>query len=256
MKITILGSGGILGVPVWSCNCKVCEKSKIDKRNSRTRSSILIQTKDKNILVDMGPDFRYQMLKYKIKKIDTVLITHPHIDHIASLSELKAGGSLNLEIPGPVFDKLKRTRDVFTYLEKRNPEIRIEKFKPHRIGDVFVDSIKVEHEKDYSKEKEPTFGFIFREKNFKFAYISDFNKILEPEKARNLDLFICDGATFERKWGHAGIKGGLEVYKEMKPKLMLFTHVAHSSSPHNELERFVGRFGNIKIAYDGMVIKT
>lgn len=256
MKIIILGSGGVLGVPVWSCDCKVCKKSKIDKRNFRTRPSILVKSKNKTILVDTGYDFRIQMLKHKIKKIDTVLITHAHLDHTASLPELRAGGNLNLKIPKPVFDKLKRTMDIFTYLKTRNPKIKIDVFNPHRVGDISIDSVKVKHEKDYSKEQEPCFGFVFKEKNFKFAYIPDFSKILEPNKVKNLDLFICDGATVETKWGHVGIKGGLEVYKQIKPKLMLFTHIGDSHPPHDELEKFVSKFGNIKIAYDGMIIRS
>lgn len=256
MKITFLGTGGVLGIPVWSCNCRVCRKSKTEGRNVRTRPSIMVQSKNKTIIVDTGPDFRVQMLKHRIKKIDTVLITHAHIDHTASMNELKEGGRLSLEIPGPVFDKLQKSRVIFDYLRKRNPKIRIKKFKPHKIGNVFVDYVKVRHEKDFKNGKGPCFGFVFREKNFKFAYIPDFEKILEPEKVKNLDLFICDGVSHEPKWGHVGIKGGIELYKEIKPKRMLFTHIIHSRPPHDELERFVKKFGNMGIAYDGMVIRS
>lgn len=255
MKITILGSGGILGIPVWSCNCKVCKKSRTHKKNFRTRPSILIESEDKTILVDMGQDFRSQMLKHNIKKIDYVLLTHTHTDHAASLSELRAGGKVVLEASKFALDKLEKTQNLVAYLKSRNPGIKIREFKPHKIGNIFVDSIKVEHEKDYAKEQEPCFGYVFEEKGFRFAYIPDFIEILEPEKVKRLDLFICDGATDKPKVGHIGIQGGIELYKKIKPKKMIFTHIVHSRPPHDELEKFVKKHGNIRIAYDGMVIK-
>jgi phosphoribosyl 1,2-cyclic phosphate phosphodiesterase len=255
MEITVLGSGGVLGVPVWSCDCKVCRKARKDKRNRRTRPSILVRSEGKTILVDMGPDFRIQMLERGIRKLDTVLITHAHGDHSACISELRAGGKVSLEIPAPVFEVLRKKSELFEYIKSRNPALELKKFKPHKIGRVFVNSIRVKHEKDYSKKPVPCYGFLFEEKGFRFAYIPDYSEILEPEKVRNLDLLIADGATFESKWGHAGIKGGVEVYKKIMPKRMLFTHVGHSS-PQKELKKFVERYGNIGVAYDGMVIKN
>lgn len=255
MEIKILGSGGILGVPVWSCNCDVCTKEILkDKRNIRTRSSVLVTSGNKKIIVDMGPDFRTQMLREKIKRIDCVLITHAHIDHTASIVELSAGGKIDLEIPNKVYEKLKKRNDIFKHLPSRNPNIKIDVFKTKKIGNVFVDKIEVKHEKDYSKEKVPTFGFLFEENGYRVAYIPDFEEIIDKEKVKDLDVFIVDGNTFESKWGHSGIEGGIKLYEELKPKLMVFTHLSHFKS-HKELEKYVKQFGNIKIAYDKMIIK-
>ena len=254
MKITILGSGGVTGLPVWSCNCKTCNGSTRDKKDIRTRSSILVESGNKKILIDMGHDFRNQMLKYRIKRLDTVLITPTHSDHISSLSQLRDGGNVRLEIPGSVYDKIERKTDKIKYLRKRNSEMKIVKFKPHKIGNVFVDSIEVNHNTDFTKDKEPCFGFLFEENGFRFAYIPDFMEILESDKLKDLDLFICDGTTMESEWGHAGIENGLKIYNKIKPKRMLFTHIGHYQLSHKELEEYVKKFGNIGIAYDGMVI--
>ncbi len=257
MKITFLGTGGVLGVPIWSCDCKVCkEEVKKDKKNIRTRPSILVDSGDKKMLVDVGPDFREQMLREEIKKVDYVLLTHTHMDHSACLMELRAGGKLNLEIPKGVYEGLEQNRGViFTYLPNRNPDIKINIFEPKKIGNLFVDQIKVKHKKDYQKEEQPTYGFLFVENDKRVAYIPDFSEIIDKDKVKDLDIFICDGATFETKWGHVGIEGGIKLYKELKPKLMLFTHLTHSRS-HKGLEKYISQFGNIKLAYDGLTIDT
>jgi phosphoribosyl 1,2-cyclic phosphate phosphodiesterase len=196
------------------------------------------------------------MLKHKIKKLDEVLVTHSHLDHISSLTELRELENMELKIPAPLLDIIDEKIEMITYLKVRNPGLKISKFKPHKIGNVFIDSIKVNHKKDFSDRNGPCYGYLFVENRFRFAYIPDFNEILEPEKVKNLDLLICDGATYEQKWGHVGIEGGLKLFAKIKPKMMLFTHISHSSPEHRELEKLVGKHGNIKIAYDGMIIKT
>ena len=103
----------------------------------------MITSGGKTIVVDMGTDFRIQMQREGIKKIDYVLITHSHMDHTASLAELRAGGGVHLEAPADVFDSIRKKRSVLTYLKTRNPKIIIENFRPHKIGNIFVDSIRV-----------------------------------------------------------------------------------------------------------------
>lgn len=255
MKLTILGSGGALGVPVWSCKCQVCtQEIKSDKRNIRTRPSLLIESKNKKIVIDIGNDFRNQMLRERIKRIDYLLLTHSHMDHTASLAELRAGGNVHLEAPQGVYDKIKKIGIAFIYLRKRNPKINIDIFKPKKVGNVFIEAVEVQHKKDFSTVKDdPTFGFLLTEKNKTVAYIPDLGKIIKKDKLESLDVLICDGAGFKSKRGHEGIEGGIKLYKELKPKLMIFTHLGHYMS-HKELEKYVGKFGNIKLAYDGMKI--
>ena len=87
MKITILGSGTSQGIPIIGCNCEVCRSN--DKRDNRLRSSILIETESSTICIDAGPDFRYQMLRANVKKLDAILITHEHKDHIGGLDDVR-----------------------------------------------------------------------------------------------------------------------------------------------------------------------
>ncbi len=218
----------------------------------------MIESEDKYLIVDTGPDFRTQMLKEKIEKLNYALVTHTHLDHIACLYEMMLGGKMELYIPKEVLKEMKDDfflRWLLLYIKKRNPEIKIKEFKPFRMGRVKVDSIKLIHQKDFGIKKYPCYGYLFEKNGIRFAYLSDFNEILEPEKVENLDLMICDGAVMEPMLGHVGIKGGIELYKKFKPKKMLFTHISHQLPPHKELESYVNKFGNIGIAYDGMKIK-
>jgi len=256
MEIKILGSGGAFGPPVWSCECDICIKAgKNDRKNVRTRPSILVTSKGKSILVDMGPDFREQMLREGIKHLDHVLITHPHKDHTACIYELVKADKVSLECPEPVFRYIQERDDIFEILASRNTQSTVGIFKPKNISSVFVDQIEVNHQKPESKSNVPTFGYLFEENGKKVAYIPDFNEIEDVHKMKNLDVFICDGVFMDPYRGHIGINGGIELYKKLKPKMMIFTHVSHFMA-HAELEKYVKQFGNIKVAYDGMVIKV
>src|SRR4030042_955850 len=168
MTITFLGTGGITGTPAWSCNCKTCRIAKQRKgKNIRTRPSILIESEDKYLIVDTGPDFRTQMLKEKIEKLNYALVTHTHLDHIACLYEMMLGGKMELYIPKEVLKEMKDDfflRWLLLYIKKRNPEIKIKEFKPFRMGRVKVDSIKLIHQKDFGIKKYPCYGYLFEKK--------------------------------------------------------------------------------------------
>lgn len=259
MEIIFLGTGGVNGVPAWSCFCKTCKVARTKKgKNVRTRSSIIVRSGKKTVLVDIGPDFRSQMLREKICKINHVLITHTHMDHTASLIDLKVADNAVLEMPRPVLKDMRYSRKGFeNYLKKRNPKLTIREFKPEKVGSMHIDSIKLRHSKDYTKNINPCYGYLFKEKGYKVAYISDFDKIFNKEKVKNLDLLICDGTFMNKRRGHIGIKGGIKLYKELKPKKMLFTHITHHYQlPHKELEEYVKKFGNIRVAWDGLRIKN
>ena len=253
MEIIFLGSSGVLGVPVWNCNCDVCCSD--NPKDKRLRPSILVRIKDKNIVIDFGQDFRTQLLKYEIKNIDYALLTHAHRDHSAGLEQLSTAEGVIFEAPAKVLQDLnEREGSSMEWLKTRNKTITIRPFTKKVIEEVTIDIIELEHEKDYGDLKVPCYGYIFESENFKVAYISDYNKILEPEKLINCDLIISDGAGIENTGkGHVGIKGSVEIYKELKPKKMILTHLNHSMS-HNDMVSYVSEHGNIDIAYDGMKI--
>jgi phosphoribosyl 1,2-cyclic phosphate phosphodiesterase len=255
MKMLFLGSGGVHGVPIWNCNCEVC-KSK-DPKDKRMRPSLLVNINGKNILIDFGPDLRTQLFKYKIRKLDLVLLTHAHGDHMNDYMQLSRQDNLILEAPKEVLDEFfERLGNSRLWLQKRNPSLKILNFEEKNIDGFKVDTVALEHQKDYMEEVTPCFGYVFTSKKFKFAYLSDYSKIIEKEKVKDLDILISDGAGFEiSKTGHMGVKGSIEVFKELKPKMMILTHINHKKS-HDFLTKFVKQFGNIKIAYDGMEINV
>lgn len=254
MKIKFLGTGGVCGVPIWNCDCEVC-KSKNPKDN-RLRSSLFVQINDKNIVIDFGPDFRQQLLNNKIKKLDYVFLTHAHGDHMNGYMELSRQKNLILESPKKVLEKfIEKIGGSLNWLKTRNPSMKIQPFKKKKIEDVIVDTVALKHQKDYQKNYTPCFGFLFKSKKFCFAYLSDYNEVLEPEKLKKLDLLISDGDGFDySKTGHMGVKGSIDIFKKFNPKRMIITHIKHTKS-HKSLNDYVKKFGNIEIAFDAMELE-
>ncbi|MFA7654292.1 MAG: MBL fold metallo-hydrolase [Candidatus Magasanikbacteria bacterium] len=252
MKIKFLGTGGVHGVPVWNCSCDTC--TSMNKKNKRLRSSLMVTIGNKNIIIDFGPDFRQQLIKYKIKKIDYALLTHCHGDHMNDYMELSQQKNVKLLSSKQVLSEMyKRMGSSKDWLKTRNPSIQIISFREIKVGNTTIAPIKLEHQKDYIKTPVPCVGFIFQTKNYRFAYLSDYSKILESKKLDNLDLLISDGNGMKPKHGHVGVMGSVEVYKNLKPKKMLLTHIRHSTE-HIDTTKFVKQFGNIEVAYDGLEI--
>ncbi len=256
MKATLLGTGGAFGVPVWNCGCEVCRLSKTSEKDRRLRPILLVETEGKRIIVDAGPDFRQQMLRYGVGALDLVLITHSHQDHVASLPELRFAGDAPVEAPADVLERLRVLRaDAFEYLAARNPMLRVRAFSSRKVGGVLIDSIKVRHPKDYGIGDEPCYGYVFSAKGFKLAYIVDYDSVVEIEKLKGLDVLICDGTFMKRKVGHAGVEGAIELYRQVKPKRMVLTHMTDQNLSHDALFEYCRKFGKIEPAYDGMVIE-
>ncbi|MCL2383544.1 MAG: MBL fold metallo-hydrolase [Oscillospiraceae bacterium] len=254
MKLKFLGTSGAMGIPIWSCNCKTCSSE--DRKNKRYRPSLMVEIDDNIIIIDFGQDFRNQLIENKIAKIDYAFLTHTHGDHCNGSEQLSAAENCIFEAPKDVleefFDRQGSSRE---WLATRNETIKIREFCKKQIGNVEIDTIKLEHQKDYLETPVPCYGYIFRSSDFSFAYLSDYNKILETEKCENLDLIISDASGMENSGlGHVGVKGALEIYKEYEPKKMILTHIKHTTE-HYELQEYVSQFGNIEVAYDGMEIQ-
>lgn len=252
MKISIkfLGTGSVMGVPVWNCDCDVCKSN--DSKDKRYRSSLLVKINDKNIIIDFGQDFRNQLIENNIKNIDYAFLTHAHRDHMSGVENLKTAENVKLMMPEDVLDEFyQKEGSSKNWLKTRNKTIIIEKFSPLTIDNIKIDTIKLEHKKDYGVNV-PCYGYIFSNGVFKFAYMSDYNKILEIEKLKNCDLIISDGNGMNNiGHGHIGINGSIEMYNLLKPKKMILTHLKHDMSYEN-MVNYVKQYGNIDIAYDGM----
>lgn len=253
VSIKFLGTGTVMGVPVWNCECIVCKST--DKKDKRYRSSLLVRINDKNIIIDFGQDFRNQLIENNIKKIDYAFLTHAHRDHCGGVENLASAENVIFTTHKDVLEEFNQlqgsSRD---WLKTRNKTITIKEFEPFSIDDINIDTVKLEHKKDWGADV-PCYGYIFSNNNFKFAYMSDFNKILEIEKLKDCDLIISDGNGLDNiGHGHVGINGSIEIYNILKPRKMILTHLKHTMS-HKDVVEYVKKYGNIDVAYDGMELE-
>ncbi len=252
MHITILGTGTSTGVPMIACSCKICTSS--DPRDKRQRVSALIESDTTTILIDTSADFRAQMLIHKIRKLDAVLYTHYHYDHIAGFDDLRAFQFLKLPVPTcyanqETFDVIKRTFP-YAFGEVKQygggvPHIPFEIISslPFTIGDLFIEPIPIDH------GAITTFGFRIG----KFAYLTDCNRIsiASKEKLRNLDTLILDGLRYEPHPTHFSIDEAVAIAKELKPRITYLTHMNHDIL-HDECEARLPE--NIRLGFDGLSI--
>ncbi len=253
ISLRFLGTGTVLGVPVWNCECVVCKST--DMKDKRYRSSLLVKINDKNIIIDFGQDFRNQLIENNIEKIDYAFLTHAHRDHYGGVENLATAKNTVFMAPKDVLKEFNELQGSSRkWLTTRNKTLMIKEFSPFSIDDINIDIVKLEHKKDWGVNV-PCYGYIFSGKDFKFAYMSDFNRILEIEKLKDCDLIISDGNGLDNKGhGHVGINGSIEIFSILKPKKMILTHLTHEIS-HKDARDYVKKYGNIDIAYDGMELK-
>jgi phosphoribosyl 1,2-cyclic phosphate phosphodiesterase len=181
VKITILGSGTSQGVPVITCDCRVCKSA--DIRDNRLRCSILIEVGGENFVIDAGPDFRQQMLREKVEHLSAVVFTHEHKDHIAGMDDIRAfnfaqGKAIDVFAGNRVQEAIKRE---FAYIFDDNPYPGIPKIKLHTIDQrpFFVDEMKLIPIEVFH-HKMPVYGFRVND----FTYITDANFISDSEKEK------------------------------------------------------------------------
>lgn len=249
IKVTFLGTGTSQGVPLIACKCEVC--SSTNSKDKRLRSSILVETAKTRVVIDSGPDFRQQLLREKIKKLDAVVFTHEHKDHIAGLDEVKAFNFLN-KMRMPVYatqrvqNALKR-EFAYIFAEEKYPgipEVDLYEFdnEVFNVGDLVMEPINVMH------YKLPVKGFRIRN----FAYITDANFIAETEKEKlkNLDVLVLNALRREPHISHFTFQEAVELAKELKPRKTYFTHISHQLGLHDEVMKELPE--NMELAVDGL----
>lgn len=252
MKVTILGSGTSQGVPVIGCQCEVCVSD--DPRDKRLRSSILVECGKTTVVVDAGPDFRQQMLSAGVKRLDAILISHTHKDHIAGLDDVRSFNYL-MRQPMKVFATARDQQDIrkeFSYAFSDNPypgvpefDLQLLKDEPFRIGDLSVVPFLVMH------HKLPVFAFRFGN----LAYITDVSYI--PPAAfdclRGIKVLIIDALRKEKHISHFSLSEAIEVAKVIGADRTWFTHISHLMGRYEAVERLLP--SGMKLAYDGQVIE-
>ena len=251
MKITILGSGTSQGVPVIACKCEVCISSNL--KDNRLRSSVMIEVDGLNLVIDTGPDFRQQMLRERVMKVDSILFTHHHKDHVAGMDDIRAfnykskrdmpiycnhitSDALKLEFPY-IFSG-------FNYPGVPKVAISVIKNEPFNIEGTVIQPIEVLH------YKLPVFGF--RIKNF--VYLTDVSEISEKEKEKmkGADLIILDALRKKTHLSHFNLEQALSLLEELKPKQALLTHISHYMGLHDIINKELPDY--INLAYDGQVV--
>jgi len=251
LKITLLGTGTSQGVPVIACNCVVCKSNNI--KDKRLRSSVLIETSNNILVIDAGTDFRQQMLRENITKIDGVLITHEHKDHVGGLDDVRAFNYFQKR-PVDVYATVKVQNilksDYFYAFEDVKypgvPEINLHTIEniPFQINNDLIIPIEARH------QRLQVFGFRIKD----FTYITDANFIsdIELEKIKGSKVVIINALRKKLHLSHFNLEKAIEVLQIIKPEQSYLTHISHQLGLYEEVEKELPSF--IKLAYDGLKI--
>ena len=254
MKITILGSGTSQGIPVINCKCDVCKST--DYRDMRLRTSILLETKGTTICIDAGPDFRQQMLKANVSKLDAILITHEHKDHIGGLDDARPlifsqKKPMTLYASEEAQEEIKREYSyAFTQEDKRYPGvpafnlINIDNSTIH-INDLSIEPIKLKHFTLTS--------YAFRIGNF--AYVTDLSELSEEafNKLKGIEYLIIEALRQEPHYSHISLSEAIDIAQRLNVKKAWFTHISHDMGKAADVNPTLPK--NMMLAYDGLVIE-
>lgn len=252
MKLTFLGTGTSVGVPTIGCTCRVC--SSTDPHDKRLRASVLVESGDTRVLVDCGPDFRQQMLGREFKKIDAVLLTHEHYDHVGGIDDLRpfcTFGEVDVYADGNTVGDLRR-RIPYCFGESKYPgvpKINLSVVEPHRpfsIGSIDVLPIQVMH------GKLPILGYRFGD----LVYITDMKTIRkeEMEYLKGVKILIVNALRFSPEHhSHMTVNEAMEFIRMVSPQKTYFTHMGHDIGLHEEVNRQLP--DDMDLAYDGQTIE-
>ncbi len=249
MIITFLGTGTSQGVPMIGCPCNVCKSvSSFDKR---LRSSVMIESEGKRVVIDTGPDFRQQMLREDVTSLDAVVFTHEHKDHIAGLDDVRAFNylnktSMNVYATTQVQEALKR--EFFYVFSGVNypgiPRLTLNTIndKPFEVSGMKFIPIPMKH------LDLPVLGFRIGN----FTYITDANFIPDESKAliKGTEVLVLNALRREKHISHFNLEEALELVDEFKPKQTYFTHISHQLGLHDEVNAELPE--NVSCAWDGL----
>jgi phosphoribosyl 1,2-cyclic phosphate phosphodiesterase len=251
LTIEFLGTGTSSGVPMVACKCAVC--SSVNAKDKRLRSSIHLQTSSTSVVIDTTPDFRYQMLRSKIEKLDGVVFTHAHKDHIAGLDDVKAFNFIH-QSEMPLFANKETAEAIkrdfyYAFAEKKYPgvpslEMHIKEKDSFSVGDIDFQPIQVRH-----LHMDVT-GYRIGD----FTYITDANYISEEEKQKikGSKVLVLNALRKEKHLSHFTLQEAIDLSVELQVPTTYFTHISHQLGLHDEVSKELpaGMF----LAYDGLVL--
>ncbi len=251
MKITFLGTGTSQGVPVIACECNTCLSS--DKYDKRLRTSLLLEADNTTLLFDAGPDFRQQMLREHVTKLDSILLTHEHKDHIAGLDDVRAFNYKSQEAIDIYAEERvqKAIKKEYSYVFSEYQYPGIPKMSLIDIPDnkfilkgIEIEPIRVFH------YRLPVYGFRIGN----FAYITDANYIPEESKEKlfGVKYLVINALRKEKHISHFSLREATDFIREVSPKKAFITHISHQMGLHAQISKELPQ--GIFLAYDGLTI--
>ncbi len=252
INLTFLGTGTSTGVPVVACNCIVCRST--DERDTRLRTSVMIDVNQNKFIIDCGPDFRYQMIREKVEDITAILFTHGHRDHIAGIDDVRAFNYV-LNKTVDIYASQQVINDInkeFPYIltEKRffgSPQLKFHVIenKAFSIDGTRIMPVEVMH------HQLSVFGFRIGG----LTYITDASFISETEKTKAMrsDVLVINALRKSKHVSHFSLDEALDLILELKPKRAYITHLSHFIGLHHEIQENLPE--NVYVAYDGLRVE-
>lgn len=251
ITITFLGTGTSQGVPVIGCDCAVCISN--DPKDDRLRTSIMVSTPEQNIVFDTGPDFRQQMLREKVQRLDAVVFTHEHKDHVAGLDDIRAFNfkqrkDMEVFATLQVQEALKREYS-YIFAEHKYPgvpqvNLNTIDLNPFMVNGLELIPIQVMH------YKLPVLGFRIKD----FTYITDANFIAEEEKEKikGSKVLVIDALRKEKHISHYNLDEAIKLVRELEVEQAYLIHISHLFGKYKD--EMVELPKGIEMAYDGLKI--
>ena len=254
IQITFLGTGTSQGIPVIGCDCEVCQSK--DHRDKRLRTALLVSTQQTTIVIDIGPDFRQQMLREGVERLDAIVITHKHNDHIIGLDDVrpfnfKQGQNMPIYATKEVQQNLQQR---FAYSFEKNPypgapmlTLRtINKKEAFSIGDITLQPIEVLH------GKLPVLGFRIGD----FTYITDMKTITleELKKVKGSKVLVLNALHQKIHHSHLNLEEALAFIEQIQPQKAYLLHLSHRMGTHKATSKLLPP--NVFIAYDGLMVSN
>ncbi len=251
MKITFLGTGTSQGVPVIACECATCLSD--DSRDKRLRTSVLIEKDETVLVIDAGPDFRQQMLREHIKRLDAIILTHEHKDHISGMDDVRAFNYKSQDAIDIFAEERvqKAVRKEYSYVFAEYQYPGIPKMRLNSIPDYGFDingllliPLRVFH------YRLPVYGFRIGN----FAYITDANFVPEEtkEKMYGVKYLVINALRKEKHISHFSLREAVDFIRQISPKKAYITHISHQMGRYEEIQKQLPP--EIILAYDGLTI--
>lgn len=254
MKITFLGTGTSMGVPVIACPCAVCHST--DAHDKRLRTSALIETDDgKNFLIDIGPDFRGQMLSLDVTHLDAIFITHAHRDHVGGIDDIRSlnyvqNKAMEVYANAPAIKSLKHD---YAYIFEPHaypglPEVNLHELTGDEVME--IEGYRIVPIKALHKDL-PVLGYRVGD----LAYITDASYIdtKEVEKLKDVNVLVINALRKTEHFSHFSLPEALEVIKAVGPNQAYITHISHEMGFHKNVDLELPK--NVHLAYDGLTVE-